>query len=255
MIRFLRFRLITNFFNGNVRKYLLYAIGEIILITFGILIALKINAWNQEQVDRELEQVFLNRILEDLSTDIKVFTSETELGESGLEAIKQALSLMDDIDSAEGAIEFNKLYDATFMGVLSPQYGTYHELRSTGQMNIIQNDSLRSAILDHYAFYERMEEEFQFYAWYRKSVSRDMDTYTSVVKYAGDVEKLFPPERLVAKDWAFFKDPDSEEYRHTEIALAMGGWSINYDLFMYSLLFERIQALEKQIRTELEKLQ
>jgi len=33
----------------NVRKYLLYAIGEILLVVIGILIALQVNNWNEER--------------------------------------------------------------------------------------------------------------------------------------------------------------------------------------------------------------
>jgi len=34
---------------GAVKKYLLYAIGEILLVVIGILIALQINNWNEQQ--------------------------------------------------------------------------------------------------------------------------------------------------------------------------------------------------------------
>lgn len=36
---------------NNVRKYLLYAIGEIMLLVIGILIALQVNNWNQNRID------------------------------------------------------------------------------------------------------------------------------------------------------------------------------------------------------------
>lgn len=50
----------------NVRKYILYAIGEILLVVIGILIALQVNNWNeQRKVDNE-EQAILARLLEDL---------------------------------------------------------------------------------------------------------------------------------------------------------------------------------------------
>lgn len=237
-----------------MRKYFLYALGEIVLITLGILIALQINSWSQERTDRKLEIVFLNRLLDDLQSDIETFNAEVEVGNQGLEAIKKAVLLMDQIDSEEEVIEFNKLYDITFMVTLSPHYATYHELESTGKLNIIQSDALRSAIQDHYVFYERMEDEFAHHAWYRKSVARVMDAESMVLKYAGGVDQLFPPERRRPRDWAFFQDPDHPEYRKTEIALAAGGWLLNYDLSLYELLLERIEALQEDIRNELEAL-
>ena len=38
---------------GKLRKYLLYALGEIILVVFGILIALQINSWNDRRLERQ----------------------------------------------------------------------------------------------------------------------------------------------------------------------------------------------------------
>ena len=46
---------------GNFQKYVLYAIGEIILVVVGILIALSINNWNNNKLDRKAElQIYKN---------------------------------------------------------------------------------------------------------------------------------------------------------------------------------------------------
>ncbi|MBK7873993.1 MAG: hypothetical protein IPJ74_26755 [Saprospiraceae bacterium] len=53
MLRFfrnIRRRLLDS---GSLRKYLVYAVGEIILVVIGILIALQINNWNEGRKDRK----------------------------------------------------------------------------------------------------------------------------------------------------------------------------------------------------------
>ena len=45
--------------SGATRKYIYYAIGEIALVVIGILVALSINNWNQERLDRKKEQMLL----------------------------------------------------------------------------------------------------------------------------------------------------------------------------------------------------
>ena len=40
-------------------KYLRYAVGEIILVVIGILIALQINNWNQARIDQKKERQYL----------------------------------------------------------------------------------------------------------------------------------------------------------------------------------------------------
>ena len=55
------------FLENRVNKYLIYAIGEIILVVIGILIALKINNWNEENKLRQLER----KLLKDLIVEMK----------------------------------------------------------------------------------------------------------------------------------------------------------------------------------------
>ena len=48
--------------SGQLREYLKYALGEIVLVVLGILIALQINTWNEERKIRK-EQELTNNIL------------------------------------------------------------------------------------------------------------------------------------------------------------------------------------------------
>ncbi|UCD62503.1 MAG: hypothetical protein JSV59_11180, partial [Flavobacteriaceae bacterium] len=49
-------------------KYMRYAIGEILLVVIGILIALQINNWNESQKARSEEKALLENLLEDLKS-------------------------------------------------------------------------------------------------------------------------------------------------------------------------------------------
>lgn len=57
-------------------QYLLYAIGEIILVIIGILIALQINNWNQHQNNNAKLESFILQYREDLKLNVKLFESE-----------------------------------------------------------------------------------------------------------------------------------------------------------------------------------
>ena len=56
-------------------KYFKYAIGEIVLVVIGILIALSINNWNQERVSKIKAYAYLNQINKDLSLDLEYYDS------------------------------------------------------------------------------------------------------------------------------------------------------------------------------------
>ena len=57
MIKFFRHIRKEQMEKGKTGKYLKYAIGEIVLVVFGILIALQINNWNSYTKDRQKEKV------------------------------------------------------------------------------------------------------------------------------------------------------------------------------------------------------
>ena len=62
MLRFFRHIRQNLFLEGRVSKYLGYALGEIVLIVAGILIAVQINNWNQERADRDKESILLAEV-------------------------------------------------------------------------------------------------------------------------------------------------------------------------------------------------
>jgi len=58
---------------NNVRKYFLYALGEIALVMIGILLALQVNNWNEERKKMDLAESYLTALEEDLILDIENF--------------------------------------------------------------------------------------------------------------------------------------------------------------------------------------
>ncbi len=54
---------------GQTAKYLRYAIGEILLVVIGILIALQVNNWNEERKERIQEKLLIQSIISDLKMD------------------------------------------------------------------------------------------------------------------------------------------------------------------------------------------
>ena len=59
--------------SGHMKKYTLYAIGEIALVVIGILIALQINNWNEWRKDREEEEKLLYEISNNLKIGLESF--------------------------------------------------------------------------------------------------------------------------------------------------------------------------------------
>jgi hypothetical protein len=72
LFRKIRHQLLTE---NRFSKYLLYAIGEIVLVVIGILIALQINNWNESKKLSETTQIYYKQLLKDLASD-KLYISD-----------------------------------------------------------------------------------------------------------------------------------------------------------------------------------
>ncbi|HMC01869.1 MAG TPA: DUF6090 family protein [Flavobacteriaceae bacterium] len=70
MIKFFRIIRKKLLAEGKTTNYLKYAIGEIVLVVIGILIALQINNWNEERKVQLKADLYKNKIIKDLETDL-----------------------------------------------------------------------------------------------------------------------------------------------------------------------------------------
>ena len=93
MIKFfrkIRRKLLTE---NKFSKYLLYAIGEIILVVIGILIALQINNWNSLQNDRDIEQSTLKNLKAEFEENLEQLRIDNDLNQASLDAAYALLQL------------------------------------------------------------------------------------------------------------------------------------------------------------------
>ncbi len=128
-------------------KYLIYAIGEIVLVVIGILIALQINNWNAEQKIEKEEIGILKNLLESLysakeQSDIEIF-KENQLRESLLVALGK--------NSNKSKLGINTISDSLFYDILwnsnprLPVLNSYSDIKNTGKIGIIKNRSIRES--------------------------------------------------------------------------------------------------------------
>ncbi len=134
--------------SGSLRKYLVYAIGEIILVVIGILIALQINNWNEYRKDKLAGIVFLKGIQEDLKQDTaslnRVFQDlKDRLGryryvDPGFEL--KHLEIIGPCPTPDTTFSLRYLMQSSRS--FRPKVGSYNSLISAGKSNLISNRSL-----------------------------------------------------------------------------------------------------------------
>ena len=169
--------------SGSTQKYILYALGEIALVVIGILIAIQINNCKIIKENNQLEKYYLNQVLSDISqtsmdleeainrAQARIYVGNTILNNLGeekfdLEApnIDSAgvIDLKELLPSNIGALS-TMLYRLKFVSVMDIRDAAFIEMTSSGNLAVIDNEKLRTEIIEFYAQLRDWEESNNFY--------------------------------------------------------------------------------------------
>tara|TARA_R110001632_G_scaffold43376_1_gene109883 strand:+ start:42766 stop:43479 length:714 start_codon:yes stop_codon:yes gene_type:complete len=135
---------------NKTSRYFKYAIGEIILVVIGILIALQINNWNENRKLQAKAYDYLQRLkvdLDNVSLDVNRNVKSTErrykLALVALEALESKVLL------PSKQQDFERYLRAYFKFEISAQNTTaYNEMISSGDVGLIKNEWLRNAFAE-----------------------------------------------------------------------------------------------------------
>jgi hypothetical protein len=130
---------------GKTGKYLKYAIGEIILVVIGILLALQINTWNENRIDSKRLNLYTQSLLNDLELDKKRLI-ECMVFDSTKVSIIDRLS-----EPVQDFIE-----DYSDRGILTIKSikvnnATFKTMSSSNDLELYQNIDLQNSISKYYA--------------------------------------------------------------------------------------------------------
>ncbi len=146
-------------------RYFFYALGEIVLVVIGILIALQVNNWNESRKQRQKELHYLTNIKSDLMLNIVEIDRYIETRNSRTNSAKTVLEYFNgkpltDLDSfnwhAINVYTWQKFFQID---------NTFQELTNSGNLSIISNDSIKNSLLDMETLYKKLkyeEEHFRY---------------------------------------------------------------------------------------------
>lgn len=138
---------------------MLYAIGEIVLVVIGILIALQINNNNDIRKARNIEVHYLENIKTDLQLSIKEMDNYLGIRKGYMEAAQRILNHF----NGEPITDMNAFNDDGVSIYSWQKYyqnnNTFQELTNSGNLALISNDSIKNSLLDIETLYKKMKSE------------------------------------------------------------------------------------------------
>ncbi len=131
-------------------KYLLYAVGEIILVVIGILIALQINNYSEYQKERTKERALLSNLSQEVQLDMLQIENNTRQTKERLKRLDSLVQLLKVPDSINAPQFIRQSYEFVFDQYFKSNSGIFDEAVSSGKMSYIQNEPLRQSIFNYY---------------------------------------------------------------------------------------------------------
>lgn len=132
---------------NKLSKYLIYAIGEIVLVVIGILIALQINNWNIDRISDNQMIAYMRSLKKDLKTDTLNFSK----------AIDRYKNSIDRRDNLISLSNYDNIPTDSILRLIIPDYAmdrpiknTFTKITNSGITLISKNDSLSQKIYDYY---------------------------------------------------------------------------------------------------------
>ena len=176
-----------NLMNENkTSKYFKYAAGEVLLIVIGVIIALQLNNWNEDRINKALEQNYVERIISDLNQDLGDIEVTTQDSFYKMMIGNHVLKQLGEEDYIQTLVNSNKEWESIFgssvfntfvldaqesfnssekpkeppfgicIRLLSGRRGidirnyTYNELIANGRFEVIGDARIRRLISDYY---------------------------------------------------------------------------------------------------------
>lgn len=170
---------------NRVLKYCLYAVGEIILVVIGILIALQVNNWNIERINTKQETNILLQLKQEYTENLREIEQKIEIRYAMNTSIRTLIKYSD--EGFEGTSldtvyqHFSRTYyNPTFDGPT----GVTDDLLSSGKLYLLKNDELRNLLTNWSGTKIKVTEEEQWL------VNHILPKYVDYVTKNYDIMKL-----------------------------------------------------------------
>jgi hypothetical protein len=165
--------------------YLRYAIGELVLVVLGILIALQINNWNEDRIEQRQITEYAHALIKDLERDLimaEVIKAEIDLLINKIDALA-AYVIGTPVEQMSN-LDLFYLMHKPFYRPYSWNRTALDQIRNSGALRQMKNQQLAEMISEYEALTRHLDEDFDF----------DRTMGTSALALAGEVIDLNYPD-------------------------------------------------------------
>ena len=228
MIKFFR-HIRQNFIKeGKTANYLKYAIGEIVLVVIGILIALQINNWNEGNKEKIKIHTNILSILDDIKEDSIAIHNLMNILSQQKHSAAHIVPIMESKtkviqDSLKFILDFNTL---TGTPIITQRNNTWQLLTSSGQLSEFPDKTLLKLLQDYYYDYNYLNTNFSNTSTPTKLELRELKYELFEDK---EHRKFFPTDHPIAPGKAVY-DSIFQDHRILALCRYIGSTSTYFEV-------------------------
>ena len=131
-------------------------------MVIGILIALQVNNWNEGRRDRQKAIEFHQRMIDDLELIIETSSREVDRASEVTESLMKSVEILElrqDDDSTREVLDY-ALQNYFQMVRLNTELSSYEEMKSSGQIGLINSTDLRKKISGYVKYHKSIGKIF-----------------------------------------------------------------------------------------------
>jgi hypothetical protein len=249
MIKFfrkIRQRLLTE---NNFSKYLFYAIGEIILVVIGILIALQINNWNQDQLKLKETKVLLINLELDVEDNIDKLKDYQNFLQTRKDRADFILNSLDKQKVLDSTLFISAITRVGWILDYSQMFPTYIEILSSGKLSYINSVNLKKALAEYQSIVKENQQIVLSYNSGLKETERLAIGHLNGMPEASNLIKPDSSNIDVSFDLKTIAS-DAEFYKNVKHISFQTGVTIDYISDQLITRAERLKSLiDKEIKS------
>jgi len=231
-------------------KYLLYAIGEIILVVIGILIALYINNLNTEKQDSIILNGYLNNISESIKLDQANLEQIAVFRDSSIIGSKYFMNIIEQENTSkeEYSIYFSEYfaYNPWLDKYFQSNNSGFEALKNSGYLSKIQQTIFETELYKYYGLVEQIENEEKYLNNFMEEMKYDI--------YKNNIVQPIKP--IVRKGIGNIEtDEDFDNLRRFfNYPSVVGSHSRNAGTIYLNELYKELLISAVNVRKEIEKI-
>ena len=248
--------------DNKFSKYLIYAIGEIILVVIGILIAVQVNDLNEQKKVARISKTYLNKMILELETTKTrmeyLAINKTNIYLYGLPSLEKAVINCDSLlklsysgITKENLPFFVNTQYLSGQSSLNIQQDVFEEAKSNGHLNELGSDKLIAAIK---SYNSRCVREIGY-----NQLNNDELSY-AIKKMEDGLGKLLLDYEMdfmnfSIENYKWLLNKNSKEYKDMQIGLNLTKWSQSVNMNKMMEMYALSDSLINMIKVELENTQ